>query len=540
MDLLSIAFAFGCGLLVKLAGLPPLIGFLAAGFGLNLAGVAPDATLETLADLGITLMLFTIGLKLDARDLLRREVWGSTLSHMGLWTLICGSLVAVAATVGLGAAAGLDARTSALLAFALSFSSTVCVIKVLEESGELATRHGRLSVAILVMQDLAAVVFLVLATGHVPSLWALALPGLLLARPLLRFCVTQAGHGELLPLTGFLLALGGYELFSAVGVKGDLGALVVGMLLSDHHKAKEFARSLYHFKDLFLIGFFLSIGLSALPDLGMLLMALVLCALLPFKLLLFFGLLTRLRLRARTAYLSALVLGNYSEFGLIVLALAADAGWLSGDWLVIAALAVAMSFVFTSVAYRDAHGFYARNRELVRRFQHPERLPADRIVRPSTAEILVVGTGRVGRGAYRALHRLVGERVWGMDANRELIAQQQADGMQVFAGDAENADVWEALDTKRIRLVLLAVPSVEDCRNIAEQLRLASYGGPIAAIARYDDEGPALQAAGIDHVFNFFAEAGVGLAEDSLRLMGDASTEMAATGSPAQPGGSTA
>ena len=75
MDVLWIVFAFACGLAVKLLGLPPLIGFLVAGFALNYAGVESNETLDALANLGITLMLFTIGLKLQVKDLLKREVW---------------------------------------------------------------------------------------------------------------------------------------------------------------------------------------------------------------------------------------------------------------------------------------------------------------------------------------------------------------------------------------------------------------------------------------------------------------------------------
>jgi hypothetical protein len=93
--------------------------------------------------------------------------------------------------------------------------------------------------------------------------------------------------------------------------------------------------------------------------------------------------------------------------------------------------------------------------------------------------------------------------------------------MHVFAGDGENADLWEIVDVSTIKLVLLAVPSIDDCRNITDQLRRAGYRGRIAAIARYEDDRAALLAAGIDRVFNFFAEAGLGFAEDSLRLIGD-------------------
>ena len=279
MNILWILFAFACGLGVKMLALPPLIGFLLAGFLLNAVGVEPNATLDALADLGITLMLFTIGLKLNLRDLLKREVWVGTLAHMGVWTLVGGCLALVLAVAAVPFFGGLGWGAAALLAFALSFSSTVCIIKILEESGELSTRHGKLCIGVLVMQDIAAVVFLVFATGKTPEPWALGLFALVFARPLLDRLLHVVGHGEMLPLAGFLLALGGYELFSLVGVKGDLGALVLGMLVSQHDKAGELARSLLGFKDLFLIGFFLSIGLTALPDLGMLVTAPLICLL---------------------------------------------------------------------------------------------------------------------------------------------------------------------------------------------------------------------------------------------------------------------
>merc|ERR1711991_1173350 len=101
------------------------------------------------------------------------------------------------------------------------------------------------------------------------------------------------------------MALSAYELFELVKIKGDLGALIVGMLLAGHSKASEITKSLMSFKDLFLIGFFLSIGFAALPTFEMLLIAGVFTLLLPVKFALFFGLFSLLKLRARTSFLSA-------------------------------------------------------------------------------------------------------------------------------------------------------------------------------------------------------------------------------------------
>ncbi|WP_136680843.1 cation:proton antiporter family protein [Neptunomonas sp. XY-337] len=521
MDFIWILFAFVCGLLVKLIALPPLIGFLIAGFLLHFIGVTPEASLETLADLGITLMLFTIGLKLHVKDLLKTEVWASTLSHMGLWTLIFGSIAMMAATLAVPYFSGLDLVTSAIVAFALSFSSTVCIIKLLEESGEMKTRHGQIAIGVLVMQDIAAVIFLAFATGKVPSIWALGLFGLFLLRPFLEALLSRTGHGEMLPLSGFFLALGGYELFSLVGVKGDLGALIFGVLLSSHPKATELSKSLMSFKDIFLIGFFLSIGFTALPTWSMLGTAALICGLILLKFFMFFFIFTRLKLRGRTAFLSSLALSNFSEFGLIVAALSVDSGWLAKEWLVILALAVSLSFVLTSVLYRSAHTLYKSNSRTIKRYELPVRLKEDIFVHPPNADILVIGLGRVGKGAFKALQNMVDQRVAGMDASRQRIVDYRAKGMNVFFGDGEDADLWEALDTGDIKLVLLALPAIDDCRNITHQLRDSGYNGQIAAIARYADDRQRLLDAGIDNVFNFYAEAGLGFAEESLLLIGE-------------------
>ena len=521
MDFLWITFAFTCGYVFRLMSLPPLIGYLLAGFILHFMGVEPLESLETFANMGITLMLFTIGLKLNVKDLLKTEVWASTLSHMGIWTLLFGSFFLLLASMSLPYFADIDFKSAGILAFALSFSSTVCIVKILEESGEMKTRHGQLAIGVLVMQDIVAVLFLVIATGKIPSIWALGLFALVFVRPLMDHMLFRAGHGELLPLAGFFFALGGYELFSLVGVKGDLGALVFGILLSQHAKASELSKSLLSFKDLFLIGFFLSIGFTALPDWSMLFMALILSVVIPLKYILFFFIFSKLHLRGRTSYLCAMALSNFSEFGLIVAALCVDSGWLDKEWLVILALAVSISFIMTSVIYRSAHSVYSQKKKRIKQFESPTPLPVDLFQQPNDSKILVIGLGRVGKGAFQALHNLAGDQVWGMDADRSRIQRLQQKGMHVFYGDGEDADLWENMETAHLKLVLLALPSIDDCTNITQQLRSAGYHGDIAAIARYPDEQSALLEAGISRVFNFYAEAGVGFAEESMQLVKD-------------------
>lgn len=519
MDFIWIFIAFLFGLGIRLLSLPPMIGYMLAGFILHYWGVEPESSLNTLANIGITLMLFTIGLKLNIKDLLKREVWFSSISHMGLWVLIIASGGALISLISLAIISETNLITAGIIAFALSFSSTVCIIKLLEETGEMKTRHGKLAIGVLVIQDVIAVAFLAMATGKVPSPWALTLFLLIPFRKLIGKLLKHAGHGELLPLTGFFLALGAYELFELVGVKGDLGALVIGALLSGHKKAAELSKSLLSFKDIFLIGFFLTIGFTAIPDLQMLLTAFFISLLLPLKFLLFFFIFTGLKLRGRTAYLSALALSNFSEFGLIVAALSVENAWIAKEWLVILALAVSLSFVYTNILYNSAHRFYGKNKQKIRKYQSPHCLTEDLICQPENVEILIIGLGRVGKGAYESLSETKGEKVWGMDADRDRVLKLSEQGINAFAGDGEDADLWENINLETVKLILLALPSIDDDINILQQLMQANYQGKVAAIARFEDERNRLIEAGINNVFNFYKEAGIGFAEESLEII---------------------
>jgi predicted Kef-type K+ transport protein len=525
MDFLWILIAFVCGFLAKQINLPPLIGYLAAGFGLHSFGVEPHANLESLAGLGITLMLFTIGLKINFNTLLKPSVWAGTSIHMLVWVVIGTGLLKVLSYIGISHIESLDWPALMLIAFALSFSSTVCVVKLLEEKGEIKTRHGKLAVGVLVMQDIVAVVFLVLATGEIPSIYAFLLVLLWPARHLLGRLMEKAGHGELLPLMGFFLALGGYELFHLVNLKGDLGALIFGLLLSPHTKAAELSKALLAFKDIFLIGFFLSIGFTALPTIDMIPPLIGISFILIIKGMLLFHIFAGLRVPGRSMFLGSMVLTNYSEFGLIVTALCVGNGWLQKEWLVILALGVSISFIFTSIFYEHAHTVYAYMRTWVKYFERAQPTPAYQ-EQLKSAEILVIGMGRVGRSSYDVLHKEVGDKVWGLESDIDKVRRHQGEGRHVILGDAEDADFWETRELWHIKLVMLAMPSVSDIRDITTQLKLSNYQGHIAAIARYEDERELLVEFGVDSVFNYYVEAGTGFAEESLELIKPTSSEV--------------
>ncbi|MGI9309182.1 MAG: cation:proton antiporter [Gammaproteobacteria bacterium] len=518
MDPILLLVALACGLVAQQFRLPPLVGFLAAGFVLQAMGQSPGQLLQLAADLGVLLLLFLIGLKLNLRSLLVPAIWGSASLHMSLSVVLTAPLFIMFGLVGLSTFVGLEWGAAATVAFALSFSSTVFAVKILEERGETRTRHGSIAIGILIIQDIIAVAFLLLAHGKVPSVWALTLLLLPLLRPLLARLMVFAGHGELLVLFGLSVAFAGAELFELVGMKADLGALVFGVLLSGHLKSVELSKSLMGFKDFFLVGFFLSIGLIGLPDLDdIIAIVLLVLLLLPLKMAAFFLLLTRFQVRARSAFLSMLGLASFSEFGLIVSVEGASVGWISEEWLVIVAIAVAISFVLASLLNARAHDLYKRYERNLCRFQTEKCLPGDEAADIRDADVLVLGMGRVGRGAYQAMANNYDRVVCGVDVDQSKVKHLAREGYNIISGDAEDIDFWRHVVSGRLKLVMLALPTHKDMLLAAELLQTVGFSGRIGAVTKFEDDRIELEQAGVHSAFNYYTEVGIGFADHVQR-----------------------
>jgi len=513
-DVTWISLAFLLGYAARLINLPPLVGFLATGFLLNYLGFASGETLQKLADLGITLLLFTVGLKLNLKVLIRPQVWAVTVLHTSIIVALFGAVIFALALINVPLFSGLDLRLSLLIAFALSFSSTVFVVKSLEDKGEMKSLHGRIAIGILVMQDIAAVIFLAVSTGKIPSPWALLLFLLIPLRPLFHHLLQKTGHGELLILYGMVLALGGAELFELGGMKDDLGALIMGVLISTHPKSAEMARTMLGFKDLFLVGFFLTIGMTGHLSLEALIIGLLLVPFIFVKSALFLTLMTRFKLRARTSLLATLNLTNYSEFGLIVTAIGVTNGWIDAEWLVVIAIALSFSYVIASPLNSNDDKIYSSYRKFWCRFQRKERLPDDKLLDTLGATIAIFGMGRVGSGAYDKMRELHGETVVGIDFDAERIKRHQSIGRKVLHGDPSDADFWDKIEHNHsIELVMLALPNLQANLDALAQLQEISFSGRIAATARFPDEVTPLQQSGATAVFNIYTEAGAGFAD---------------------------
>jgi hypothetical protein len=407
------------------------------------------------------------------------------------------------------------------LAVAFGFSSTVLAAKVLEGNRELRAVHGRVAIGILIVQDVVAVALLAFVTVETPSPWAAVLLLLPLARPAIAWLLERSGHGELLVLFGAALAIGGGEGFEALGVSAELGALLLGTLLADHRRAQELTNVLWGLKELFLVGFFLNVGFSGSPTVEAAEGALWLVLLLVLKGIAFFLLLIGLGLRARTSFLTAVSLMTYSEFALIVVDVAVANGLLAADWIVVTALAVAFSFVAAAPLNAFAHQIFQRLGPWLERLERDKRHPDDEPISLGRAEILIVGMGRVGAGAYDYLREQNEKHIVGIDSDPAKIESNVRAGRRVAYADAEDPAFWQLLNIDRLRAIMLAVPDLQAKLTAARALRRRGFGGLLSATHLYPEEREPIIEAGCDVTYNYYTEAGVGFARHTYDTLGE-------------------
>lgn len=512
-ELLLLVSATLLGMAFKKIGLPALIGYLISGFSAFYISSTTDTLsfnqplIEDAAHIGVLILLFTVGLKIEFEKIFKIEVMGSTLIHFSLSTALTAPAFYYLANLSI--------EYSLLLAGLLTLSSTVLAARVLETKLELKSYHGRLAIGMLIFQDIIAMTILSVYGNASPSIWALLLIAIIPIRPLIFKLIDWSGHDEMLLLTVITIALGigGYG-FHAVGLTGELGALCMGALIAKHDKANEIAEKLWGIKELCLVAFFLSIGMNGLPTISDAIFASLTLLALPLQGALLFATLLAFRIKSRPAFLTTATLTNYSEFGLIVTALVLP------QYAVMIAIAVSLSFLISAPINRLAHPLYDRFELSLKRFERETKQSDDTPVTLGNAEVLVMGMGRVGRSTYNALAKL-GVDVIGLDSDNEKITSLKAKKYNVGYADGEHGNFWESIELNNIAACVLCMNCSEATITVTERLRRRGYDGYIIAHSHFKDEAEAINNAGADDTYLTYSEAGQGLASHTLTRLAD-------------------
>ena len=520
---------------------PLIAAFIVAGIvaGPNVLGVMSDpAQVQLLGELGVAVLLFLVGLKLDP-GLLR------TLGPVALVTGSAQVLITAVIGAGLAMAFGHPPQSAAAIGLALTFSSTVIVIKLLWDKGEVDSLHGRVALGLLIAQDLLVVVLMGVLAGMRGAGGGLAYAALggvgLLAVVLvvMRFLA----HGVLSRLARspellvtFALAwaalLAGFA--ESFGLGKELGGLMAGVALAATPFREALASRLASVRDFLLLFFFVSLGASldfgALD--GQLLPAVALSAfVLLGKPLIVLPILTLAGYGRRTAFIAGVTLGQISEFSLILAALARQAGLLDAGAQALITVVGLGSIGLSTYLVTYSGSLYARMEPWLARFagDKSRRGAASEAMAP--ADVILFGLGRYGTFIAEGLHAR-GLKVLGIDFDPQMVSRWQARGLAAHYGDATDPDFGMALPLAEARWVVCAIPvhggslTHDDPRlTLVDALRAQGYQGRIAVAIQQPEDMRALYARDVDLILMPMADAAAEAVDLITGNMGGAERE---------------
>lgn len=511
---LVVVLAVGTALvaLCQRFGLSPIIGYLITGVlvGPSGTGWLPDGpTTRLLAELGVVLLMFTIGLEFSLPKLLgaKRLVLGLG----GAQVVVTALLFGVA-----GMALGLTASQAFLIGIALAMSSTAIVLKQLGEQMELPAPHGRVATGILLFQDIVAVPVLVvipiLAAGPAQLGEALALAlgkaalvfvglvlvGRRLLPPVLRW-VASTRSLELFMLTALLMAVAAAGVSSLAGLSPTLGAFMAGMLLGETLFRHQIEADIRPFRDLMLGLFFATIGMQVDPTTllaqpGQ--VALVLVALVIAKPLITVPLVRAMGHSPVDAARSAISLAQGGEFGLLVVATALGLGVIEALVAQPLLAGIILSMLAAPVMLRANHrlgaGWLTRHKGI-------EPLQAEAYIAEASQDfeqhVIICGYGRLGQNLLRVLSD-EGVAALALDLDPERIRQAAAAGEPAMYGNAAQPGVLRAAGIERARALAITVGDAAVAQRIVAHVRSLGLDLPILARSAQGRHDEALVAAG--------------------------------------------
>jgi glutathione-regulated potassium-efflux system protein KefB len=513
--------------LFKRLGLGSVLGYLVAGLLIGPHGLRliPDTEeVGHLAELGVVLLLFLIGLELQPRRLweLRTRVFGVG----GFQVLLSGAALALGAL-----ALGLSWQAALVAGLGLSLSSTAFALQLLGERGELPTPMGQTAFGILLFQDLAVIPLLAVlpllgrSGGHVDTSWVplakaagmillVVLVGRTLLRPAFRL-VGSARSQEVFTASALLIALGTALLLSAVGLSPALGAFMAGVLLADSEYRHELEADIEPFRGLLMGLFFISVGMSVALELLLehpLLIAGLVLGMTAIKVLTIAAIGRRVLGAWPVAWELGVLLGQGGEFAFVLFGLAVTFGILTGSLRDTLVLVVTLSMALTPLLT------LAWDRLLAPRLRARDDRPYDRAVEQDTP-VIIAGFGRFGQIVGRIL-RARRIAFTAMDADPGQIDSLARFGIKVFYGDASRLDLLRAARADKARLFILAIDDVQSSVRTAREVQEHFPHLVIFARARNRAHAYQLLELGITHVVRETFESSLELSGEVLQELG--------------------
>lgn len=507
---------------------PLIVAFIAVGIivGPSVLGwVAEAEPLELLAEIGIAVLLFLVGLKLDVH-LIRNTGKVALITGLGqvLFTSVVGFFLALAL--------GIDAVAAIYVAVALTFSSTIIIVKLLSDKRELDELHGRIAIGFLIVQDIVVVIAMIALTaiggeregtvgaevGRVVGTGALFLGAIFVMMQwvLPRLLRYVAQSRELLIVSAVAWAVSVAAFSDWLGFSTEVGAFLAGFALASTPYRESLASSLTGLRDFLLLFFFIELGsnldfgeiASQIPA-AIVLSVFVLIGN-PIIVMIIMGVMGYPK---RVSFLAGLAVAQISEFSLILIALGFQLGQVENEIVGLVTLVGMITIGLSTYMILYSQQLFERLSPLLSVFERSSPTIADERHQAEPADVVVYGYGRFGRNLVKLLAQEGMSVVvvdWDPHADRDA-----PEGVRIVYGDAEDPEFPHALPLADAQWVVSAIPAYDTNRVLIEAVRRWGFEGRIAVTAHTPTEAERIGRAGVDVVLQPFLEA----ADDSVGIL---------------------
>ncbi len=497
---------------------PLIVAFIAVGILAGPAGFSLIASFEQIAllsHLGIALLLFVVGLKLDLHII---RTLGPVALFTGLGQVVFTSVIGFL----IGLALGFSVIGSIYVAVALTFSSTIIIVKLLSDKGELDSLHGRIAIGFLIVQDIVVVLVMIglTALGQADEASNLGFEALmvlikgilmlLVVALLMRYVIPGllrrlAYSSELLILFAIAWAVLGASAGYILGFSQEVGAFLAGISLASTHYRELIAARLVSLRDFLLLFFFISLGasldvstLSSQVEPALILSLFVLIGN-PLIVIIIMG---YMGYRKRTGFLAGLTVAQISEFSLILAALGFNLGHISQETVGLITLVGLISISVSSYMILYSQPLYVKLAPFMKMFErkNPYREVAmDQQPLAKSTDIIVFGLGRFGMVIAQALQKR-GLNVLAVDFNPALVEDSVMHGVSTRYGDAEDPEFINSLPLMEAKWVIGTLRDRHISLALLKSLKEAHYSGKVALAGHNQSDSDHFKALGADLV----------------------------------------
>ncbi|KMO74345.1 sodium:proton exchanger [Mycolicibacterium chubuense] len=514
---------------------PLIVAFILVGVAVGPVGlswVSTADTLELLAELGLSILLFLVGLRLDLHMI---RSTGPVAVATGLGQVV------VTATLGYltALALGMGTVTALYVAVALTFSSTIIIVKLLSDKRELDQLHGRIVLGLLIVQDMVVVLVMIALTafgrdraGGVGSGIAavigrgavLLIVLWLLMRFVLPWLMPQIARSqELLVLFGVSYAVSVAAGSEWLGFNAEVGAFLAGVSLASTPFRDALGARLVSLRDFLLLFFFITLGagLEFTDAAEQLVEAAVLSAfVLLVKPLIIVAIMAAMRYPVRVGFLVAVPAAQISEFSLILAALGSSLGHITNA--TVSLITVVGLITITASTYMTTydHQIFERVQRWLSVLERRHSGRAQQAEPGDDVDVILFGLGRFGSHLAELLGN-AGHRVLGIDFDPHGIASHHDRGVTATFGSAEDIGLLEALPLDRAKYVVSAIPTLRTNLALLQGLRHHGFAGTVALTAHTRHDAEQLRAAGVDIVLEPFSSAARTTSDTLHQLLAD-------------------